>query len=32
MALDVKMVVDDNAFFRHQELPGLRDEDELEAQ
>ena len=32
MALDVKMVVDDNAFFRQQELPGLRDEDELEAQ
>jgi succinyl-CoA synthetase beta subunit len=32
LALDVKMVVDDNAFFRHPELPGLRDEDEADAQ
>jgi succinyl-CoA synthetase beta subunit len=30
MALDVKMVVDDNALFRHPELEPLRDEDELD--
>jgi succinyl-CoA synthetase beta subunit len=29
LALDVKMVVDDNAMFRHPELEPLRDEDEL---
>ncbi len=32
VALDVKMVVDDNAFFRQPDLPALRDEDEVEAQ
>ena len=37
LALDVKMVLDDNALFRHSDLAGLRDEDEqdkveLEAQ
>lgn len=37
LALDVKMVLDDNALFRHPDLAGLRDEDEqdkveLEAQ
>lgn len=30
LALDVKMVLDDNALFRHPDLAGLRDEDELE--
>jgi succinyl-CoA synthetase beta subunit len=30
LALDVKMVVDDNALFRHPELEPLRDEDELD--
>lgn len=29
-ALDVKMVIDDNALFRHQDLAALRDEDELD--
>ena len=29
-ALDVKMVLDDNALFRHQDLEALRDEDELD--
>jgi succinyl-CoA synthetase beta subunit len=30
LALDVKMVVDDNALFRHPELEPLHDEDELD--
>lgn len=30
LALDMKMVVDDNALFRHPELELLRDEDELD--
>ena len=30
VALDLKMVVDDNALFRHPELEPLRDEDELD--
>ena len=30
LALDMKMVVDDNALFRHPELEPLRDEDELD--
>jgi succinyl-CoA synthetase beta subunit len=30
LALDLKMVVDDNALFRHPELEPLRDEDELD--
>jgi succinyl-CoA synthetase beta subunit len=30
LALDVKMVLDDNAEFRHTDLAGLRDEEELE--
>lgn len=30
LALDVKMVLDDNALFRHGELEGLRDVDELD--
>lgn len=30
VALDVKMAVDDNAVFRHQDLAALRDEDELD--
>ncbi|MCG8562039.1 MAG: ADP-forming succinate--CoA ligase subunit beta [Hyphomicrobiales bacterium] len=30
LALDVKMVLDDNALFRHGELDGLRDVDELD--
>lgn len=29
-ALDVKMVLDDNALFRHQDLAALRDEEELD--
>ena len=29
-ALDVKMVLDDNALFRHQDLEALRDEDEVD--
>ncbi|MDH3582255.1 MAG: ADP-forming succinate--CoA ligase subunit beta [Hyphomicrobiales bacterium] len=29
-ALDVKMVLDDNAMFRHPDLHGLRDKDELD--
>lgn len=32
LALDVKMSVEDNAFFRHPELPALRDEDEVDEQ
>lgn len=31
MALDVKMVLDDNALFRHPDLASLRDEDETDA-
>jgi succinyl-CoA synthetase beta subunit len=31
LALDGKMVLDDNALFRHQELESLRDEDELDS-
>jgi succinyl-CoA synthetase beta subunit len=31
VALDVKMVLDDNALFRHPDLAGLRDEDETDA-
>jgi len=31
LILDAKMVLDDNALFRHPELESLRDEDELEA-
>jgi succinyl-CoA synthetase beta subunit len=31
LALDAKMVLDDNALFRHQELESLRDEDELDS-
>ena len=31
MALDVKMVVDDNALFRQPDLQTLRDEDEIDA-
>ncbi len=30
LALDLKMVIDDNAMFRHPELEPLRDEDELD--
>jgi succinyl-CoA synthetase beta subunit len=30
MALDAKMVIDDNALFRHQDLAALRDEDDLD--
>ena len=30
LALDTKMVIDDNAMFRHPELEPLRDEDELD--
>jgi len=30
LALDVKMVLDDNAQFRHADLAGLRDEEELD--
>lgn len=30
LALDVKMVLDDNALFRHPDLGGLRDKDELD--
>ena len=30
LALDVKMIVDDNALFRHEELKDFRDEDELD--
>jgi succinyl-CoA synthetase beta subunit len=30
LALDTKMVIDDNALFRHPELEPLRDEDELD--
>ena len=30
LALDVKMILDDNAMFRHQGLSGLRDQDELD--
>lgn len=30
VALDVKMVLDDNAMFRHPDLHGLRDKDELD--
>ncbi len=30
VALDVKMVLDDNAMFRHPDLRGLRDRDELD--
>ena len=30
LALDVKMVLDDNALFRHQDLEALRDEDEVD--
>ena len=30
-ALDVKMVLDDNALFRHADLESLRDEDEVDA-
>lgn len=30
MALDAKMVIDDNALFRHPDLESLRDEDEFE--
>ncbi len=30
LALDLKMVVDDNALFRHPELEPMRDEDELD--
>ena len=30
LALDVKMVLDDNAEFRHADLAGLRDEEELD--
>jgi succinyl-CoA synthetase beta subunit len=29
-ALDVKMVLDDNALYRHPELAALRDEDEVD--
>lgn len=32
IALDVKMVLDDNALGRHPELAGLRDEDEIDPQ
>ncbi|MGI9384111.1 MAG: ADP-forming succinate--CoA ligase subunit beta [Methyloligellaceae bacterium] len=30
LALDVKMIIDDNALFRHADLDGLRDVDELD--
>ncbi len=30
LALDVKMALDDNALFRHQDLEALRDQDEVE--
>src|SRR3546814_9286997 len=30
LALDVKMVLDDNAQFRHADLAALRDEDEID--
>lgn len=30
MALDAKMVIDDNALFRHEDLAALRDEDDLD--
>lgn len=30
LALDVKMVLDDNALFRHPDLNGMRDKDELD--
>lgn len=30
LALDVKMIIDDNALFRHPDLNGLRDVDELD--
>lgn len=32
MALDAKMIIDDNAMWRHPELEGLRDEDETDPQ
>lgn len=32
LALDVKMVLDDNALFRHEDLAALRDRDELDPQ
>jgi succinyl-CoA synthetase beta subunit len=31
MALDAKLVIDDNALFRHPELAALRDDDDLDA-